>query len=67
MLATSLPRLDGLGALARGADPLDSELAGAFSDPGMRKFFRLLVKLDIVSPLVNPDYSRLNPITNAFQ
>jgi hypothetical protein len=67
MLATSLPRLDGLGALARGADPLDSELAGAFSAEGMRKFLRLFVKLDIVSPLVNPDYSRLNPITNAFQ
>jgi hypothetical protein len=67
MLATSLPRLDGLGAFARGADPLDSELAGAFSDPGMRKFLRLFVKPDIMSPFLNPDNSRLNPRTNAFQ
>jgi hypothetical protein len=67
MLATSLPRLEGLGAFARGADALDSELAGVLSAEGMRKFLRLLVKPDMTSPLLNPDYSRLNPITNAFQ
>jgi hypothetical protein len=66
MLATSLPRLDGLGAFARGADPLDSEPDGAFSAEGMRKFLRL-AKPDIMSPFLNPDNSRLNPRTNAFQ
>jgi hypothetical protein len=67
MLATSLPRLDGLGAFALGAEvPLDSELAGVLSAEGMRKFLRL-AKPDIVSPFLNPDISRLNPRTNAFQ
>jgi hypothetical protein len=67
MLATSLPRLEGRGAFALGVEELrDSVLAGALSAEGMRKFFRL-AKPDIMSPFLNPDYSRLNPRTNAFQ